>query len=78
MEFVLLNYEEITDIVLLSDGVPSDSGKDEILEMIRRRNVNKVQINTIGVGLKTYGPNSKLFEILEAIAKETKGFNYGF
>lgn len=78
LEYVFNNYEGITDIVLLSDGVPSDAGKQEIIEMIKRRNRQGIQINTIGVGLKEFNNNSQLYAILEAISGETKGFNYGF
>ncbi len=79
--FVLENYENISDIILLTDGAPTlhnSNTKDdinEILKDVRSKNVNKVQINTIGVGqafLKD--KNSEQFKFLNSLSLENSGF----
>ncbi len=79
--FVLENYENISDIILLTDGAPTlhnSNTKDdinEILKDVRSKNVNKVQINTIGVGqafLKD--KNSEQFKFLNSLSLESSGF----
>ena len=78
LNFVMRNYGNISDIVLLSDGAPGDGTKDEIISMIKMMNSEKIQINTIGVGKKNFSQTSELYQILKAISDETGGFNYGF
>jgi uncharacterized protein YegL len=83
--FVLNNYENLTDIVLLTDGVPTyhNSNKRddiyEILRQVREKNSNKVQINTIGVGsdfLKD--KTSDQYKFLSLLSSESNGFFVGF
>lgn len=83
--FVLKNYPDITDIVLLSDGAPTyhNSNKRddifEILRVVREQNYNKVQINTIGVGADfLQDKTSERYKFLTLLSEETKGFFVGF
>jgi Mg-chelatase subunit ChlD len=83
--FVLKNYENITDIVLLSDGAPTFHNSNrrddifEILRLVREMNQRKVQINAIGVG-----PNflrdkeNDQYKFLSLLASENNGFFVGF
>ena len=83
--YVLENYHDASDIVLLSDGAPTvgktnkrDSIKD-LLKFIKNKNTNNIQINTIGVGsnfLKDVENDKYVF--LNSLAKEHKGFFVGF
>lgn len=83
--FVLKNYENLTDIVLLSDGAPTfhnSNKKDdiyEILKQVRDENPRKVQINTIGVGSNFLkDQTSEQYKFLSLLASENKGFFVGF
>ena len=83
--FVLENYETISDIVLLTDGAPTfhnSNKKDDIydiLRVVREKNSNKVQINTIGVGSNFLkDKTSEQFRFLTLLASEHKGFFVGF
>jgi len=82
--YTLGNYPGLTDIVLLSDGVPTLSGssrKDNIkgiIEEIIQRNTNDVQINTIGVGQNRFSKSSSLYQFLRGLSEKSKGFYYGF
>lgn len=85
LSFVLKNYDEISDIVLLSDGAPTyhNSNKRddiyEILRMVRELNHRKTQINTIGVGssfLKDQTTDE--YRFLTQLATENNGFFIGF
>lgn len=82
---VLNNYQDITDIVLLTDGAPSlhnSSRSDDIydiLKVVRENNPNKIQINTIGVGKEFIkDKSSNYYKFLELLASENKGFFVGF
>jgi Mg-chelatase subunit ChlD len=82
---VLNNYQEITDIVLLTDGAPSlhnSSRSDDIydiLRVVRENNPHKVQISTIGVGKDFIkDKTSDYYKFLELLASENKGFFVGF
>jgi Mg-chelatase subunit ChlD len=83
--FVLKNYEDISDIVLLTDGVPTlhnSNKKDDIydiLSAVRELNSKKVQINTIGVGTNFLSDKeSDQYKFLSLLATETGGFFVGF
>lgn len=83
--FVLKNYENVTDIVLLTDGAPTyhnSNKKDdiyEILRLVRENNPTKVQINTIGVGSNFLkDKTSEQYKFLSLLSSENKGFFVGF
>ena len=83
--FVLRNYSDLSDIVLLSDGAPSlhnSNKKDDIydiLRVVRNENDRKVQINTIGVGSDfTRDKDNDQYIFLSLMAEETGGFFVGF
>ena len=83
--FVLRNYNDISDIVLLSDGAPSlhnSNKKDDIydiLRVVRNENTRKIQINTIGVGSDfTRDKDNDQYVFLSLMAEETGGFFVGF
>lgn len=85
LEFVLKNYNYISDIVLLSDGAPTyhnSNKKDDIydiLKMVRVMNTNKIQINTIGVGSSfTSDKTTDEYKFLSLLAEENNGFFIGF
>ncbi len=82
---VLNSYDNITDIVLLTDGAPSlhnSSRRDDIydiLRVVRENNPHKIQINTIGVGKEFIkDKSSDYYKFLELLASEHKGFFVGF
>ena len=77
--------QEISDIVLLTDGVPTyhNSNKNddiyEILRLVREMNFNKVQINTIGVGTNFLSDKtSDQYKFLSLLSTESNGFFVGF
>ncbi len=83
--FALENYESISDIVLLTDGAPTfhnSNKKDdiyEIMNVVRKKNHHKVQINCIGVGSEmTKDKTSDRYKFLSLLAGETGGFFVGF
>ncbi len=83
--FVLKNYESLSDIVLLTDGVPTyhnSNQKDdiyEILRQVRESNPTKVQISTIGVGSNFLkDKSSEQFKFLSLLSQEHNGFFVGF
>lgn len=83
--FVLQNYENVSDIVLLSDGAPTyhnSNNKDdiyEILRVVRENNSGKIQINTIGVGSTFMRDKlSEQYKFLSLLASENNGFFVGF
>lgn len=83
--FVLKNYENISDIVLLTDGAPTyhnSNKKDdifEILRQVREQNLAKVQINTIGVGSNFLkDKTSEQYKFLSLLSSENNGFFVGF
>ena len=85
MLFALENYHNISDIVLLSDGAPTyhnSNKKDDIydiLDVIRKENARKVQINCIGVGSEfTKDKTSDRYKFLSLLAQEHNGFFVGF
>ncbi|MFY7994650.1 MAG: vWA domain-containing protein [Bacteriovoracaceae bacterium] len=82
---VLNNYQDITDIVLLTDGAPSlhnSSRRDDIydiLKVVRENNPHEVQISTIGVGKDFIkDKTSDYYKFLQLLASENKGFFVGF
>lgn len=84
--YALRNYNEATDIILLTDGAPTLHNKpmqdniDSLLEEIKRNNKNDVQINTIGVGRDfSFGTRtSKLYQFLKKLAEQNEGFFHSF
>lgn len=83
--FVLRNYEQLSDIVLLTDGAPTyhnSNKKDdiyEILRLVREANKTKVQINTIGVGSNFFSDKlSEQYKFLSLLSSENNGFFVGF
>jgi len=84
--YALRNYkDQISDIVLLSDGAPSlhnSNKKDDIydiLKAVRESNNSQIQINTIGVGSDfIYDKSSSHYQFLSLLAEETEGFFVGF
>ncbi len=85
LKFVLDNYSDISDIVLLTDGAPSihnSNKKDdihEILKMVRENNKHKVQINSIGVGANFIrDKTSDQYQFLSLLSSYTGGFFVGF
>lgn len=83
--FVLQNYDNLSDIVLLTDGAPTyhNSNKRddiyEILRLVREQNPNKVQINTIGVGSNFLkDKTSDQYKFLSLLSSENNGFFVGF
>ena len=83
--FALKNYENLSDIVLLTDGAPTfhnSNKKDDvfdILRAVREENPHKVQINCIGVGSEmTKDKTSTRYKFLSALADESGGFFVGF
>ena len=86
MNYVFKTYKEATDIVLLTDGEPSQhnsSLKDDIYDLlnnIRTQNPNtKVQINTIGVGEEVlHDQAGRPYQFLKLLAEQNSGFFVGF
>jgi hypothetical protein len=83
--FALENYQGISDIVLLTDGAPTFHNKNkkddiyEILEVVRKENNSKVQINCIGVGSEfTRDKTSDRYKFLSLLSQENDGFFVGF
>ena len=83
--FVLKNYEEITDVVLLTDGAPTyhnSNQKDDIfqiLQVVRECNQKKVQVNVIGVGAAFLkDKTSEQYKFLSLLSSENNGFFVGF
>lgn len=83
--YALTNYPDATDIVLLSDGMPTVFGttqidsSDEIINDVMWHNSRKIQINTIGVGRSFLkNSNSNLYKFLKELSQKTNGFFYGF
>ncbi len=82
---VIKNYENISDIVLLTDGVPTfhnSNQKDdiyEILRLVRENNNSKIQINAIGVGQDfLIDKTSDQYKFLSLLSAENNGFFVGF
>ena len=83
LEYAFENYNNLSDIVFLSDGDPSDGEMDEIVILVGNYNSqreNKVQINCIGVGCDFFNdPNSIKVQLLRKLARENEnGFFISF
>jgi uncharacterized protein YegL len=85
LRYVLRNYNNVSDIVLFSDGAPTyhnSNRKDDIydiLKMVRDENYTKIQINTIGVGSNFLkDKDSEQYKFLSLLASEHNGFFVGF
>lgn len=83
--FVLRNYEEVSDLILLTDGVPTyhnSNRKDDIYDILRsikEENHKKIQISTIGVGTNFLSDQrSEQYLFLSQLAEQTGGFFVGF
>lgn len=85
LNHVLTHYQEISDIVLLTDGAPSlhnSNKKDDIhdiLKVVKETNKTKIQINTIGVGENFIRDrNSDQYQFLSLLSDYNGGFFVGF
>lgn len=85
LNHVLTHYQEISDIVLLTDGAPSlhnSNKKDDIhdiLKLVKETNKSKIQINTIGVGENFISDkNSEQYQFLSLLSDYNGGFFVGF
>lgn len=85
LNHVLNHYKDVSDIVLLTDGAPSlhNSNKQDdfhdILKMVRELNKNKIQINSIGVGLAFIrDQSSDQYKFLSLLSQYNNGFFVGF
>ncbi len=85
LKHVLSHYSEVSDIVLLTDGAPSlhNSNKQDdfhdILKLVREMNKNKIQINSIGVGLSFIrNQTSDQYQFLSLLSDYNGGFFVGF
>lgn len=85
LTYVLQNYPEASDIVLLSDGAPTNGNSNrqadisKLLLDIDKLNKNKVRINTIGVGSNFITKkDSKAYVFLRELARDHGGFFFGF
>ena len=83
--YVLDHYKGISDIILLTDGAPTfhnSDKKDDIYDLarqVRDHNFDKIQINTIGVGVSFLkDQKSEQFQFLEMLSHQSKGFFVGF
>lgn len=83
--YALANYPSATDIVLLSDGLPTIQGTQQIdnyedlIKDIKWHNGRNVQINTIGVGAISFnGHSSNLYKFLKSLSETSNGFFHGF
>lgn len=83
--FILKNYDDVSDIVLLSDGAPSlhnSNKKDDIydiLRVVRENNPKKIQISTIGVGADFIkDKTSDRYKFLSSLSEQHNGFFVGF
>lgn len=83
MNYVLDTYNDATTIVLLSDGEPDNvNDETQAMDMINRitqRNINKVAINTIGIGedFRSSKNSTKKF-FLQNLSEKNQGFFEGF
>ncbi|MFG1499145.1 vWA domain-containing protein [Halobacteriovorax sp. XZX-3] len=86
LKYVIDQYPQLTDIVLLSDGSPTKSGRttspDSIEDIVRditdKNRLRKVQINAIGVGATNFSKSSNLYKFLKNLTDANNGFFYGF
>lgn len=86
LKYALRNYPDLTDIVLLSDGIPTLSGNvgdednvDDIIREITSMNGGRVNINCIGVGNEFLtDPTQDKVRFLRELAKRNNGFFVGF
>lgn len=83
--YALENYREISDIVLLTDGVPTLHNSNQrdsiekILEEVKRKNMTKIRINTIGVGASfSKDTSTPMYTFLSLLAEQNDGFFVGF
>ena len=84
LKYALTNYPNLTDIVLLSDGEPTnDLGPDDpldILKEVRSLNTKNVRINAIGVGADFFDdPNSPKVQFMKQLTYQNgRGFFVDF
>ena len=75
----LKNYTNLSDLVLLCDGEPSDGDPDDILNDVKAKNTNNVKVNTIGVGREySTNPSSPKVAFLRHLASQNNGFFIAF
>lgn len=85
LSHVLNHYQDVSDIVLLTDGAPSlhntNKADDfhDILKVVRELNKTKIQINSIGVGLAFIrDKTSEQYQFLSLLSQYNSGFFVGF
>lgn len=86
LNYVLQNYKDITDIVLLTDGEPSiheSPIKDDIYDLLshisKLNGVRKIQINAIGVGQEVLKDKTgNAYQFLKLLSEQHGGFFVGF
>lgn len=61
-------FSGATHIILLTDGLPTSSTPDEILQLVQRHNgAGEIKVSTVGVG------GDQAFEFLNLLAQENNG-----
>ena len=86
LKYALENYPTASDIVLLTDGIPTltdgsaEDDVDEIIAMVDQMNTNAVKINTIGVGEEFFlNQNYETVAFLRLLSERNgPGFFIGF
>jgi hypothetical protein len=86
LQHALTYYDDLSDIVLLSDGSPTlrkSNHIDDIDEIIKEVKANNysdsIQINTIGVGRDFLSnKDNDHYRFLKTLSKDHNGFFYGF
>ncbi len=82
--FALDHYDNISDIVFLSDGAPTfhnTNKKDDIydiLRAVREKNFRNIRINSIGVGSGFRDKTSDQYKFMHQLSVENDGFFVGF
>lgn len=85
LRYTLGHYRDMTDIILLSDGAPTQPNSStmdsprELLEEIQKLNQGRVQINTIGVGSDMVARKRSLkYDFLNDLSEQNEGFFHPF
>lgn len=79
LQYVFQNYSNATDIMLLTDGSPSDFSTDEIIADVARMNSKGIRVNCIGVGNDFVdNPTNPNVIFLKELANQNNGFFIGF
>lgn len=79
LQYVFQNYSNATDIMLLTDGTPSDFSTEEIIADVARMNGLGIRVNCIGVGNDFVdNPTNPNVIFLKELANQNNGFFIGF